>query len=131
MKTTNQKALSYWLCIFVSSCVLYGAGWLHGRYMVGKSPFAFSFVKVDGTVHHQDDGHDHASHDESHAESNSLELSDAARKNLGLTNEYLDPIELSSFHKTITVPANGATWRLEASRWSVPGAAMQARPLIS
>lgn len=48
---------------------------------------------------HED--HDHASH----SDSSSLELSESAKKNLGLTDEYLKPIELQSFQKSISVPA--------------------------
>lgn len=52
--------------------------------------------------------HDHtvAHHDEhAHAAADSLELSPAARLNLGLTAEYLQPVELSTYHRRITVPA--------------------------
>ncbi|XZE35783.1 efflux RND transporter periplasmic adaptor subunit [Pirellulaceae bacterium SH501] len=56
----------------------------------------------DGEVKHDDHaGHDHAAHDET----TSLELSTQARKNLGLTEEYLKPIELRDYQRTITVPA--------------------------
>ncbi|MDA0834607.1 MAG: efflux RND transporter periplasmic adaptor subunit [Planctomycetota bacterium] len=34
-----------------------------------------------------------------------LELSEQARKNLGLTSEYLRPIQLRTFRRTLTVPA--------------------------
>lgn len=51
-----------------------------------------------------DDAHahdDHAVHDDS----NSLELSAAAKKNLGLTAEFLQPIELATYRRTISIPA--------------------------
>ena len=46
-------------------------------------------------------GHDHAGH----SESTSLELNAQALKNLGLSSEYLQPIALSDFKRTITIPA--------------------------
>lgn len=100
MNKTNPKKLAFWLCIFVSSLVVYGAGWFHGRYQEGESLFAFSRTKADASNQQQEDSHDHG-----HEETNSIELTDAARKNLGLTDEFLGPIELSTFQKTITVPA--------------------------
>ena len=45
--------------------------------------------------------HGHAGHDES----DSLELSAQARKNIGLTSEKLIPVKLQSFTRTITIPA--------------------------
>ncbi|MBN8604924.1 MAG: efflux RND transporter periplasmic adaptor subunit [Planctomycetes bacterium] len=52
-------------------------------------------------VHDDHAGHDHAGHDEG----TSLELNAQALKNLGLTNEYLQPIALRDYNRTITVPA--------------------------
>lgn len=46
-------------------------------------------------------GHDHAGHDEA----TSLELSEQALRNLGLTSEYIRPVELSTYRRSITVPA--------------------------
>lgn len=53
---------------------------------------------------HGHTGHDHAGHDHSHAgheESNSIALSEQARKNIGL---QVANVELKSFTRTITVP---------------------------
>lgn len=50
---------------------------------------------------HEDDGHDHAGHNEM----SSLELSAQSLKNLGLTSEYLQPIKLSDFYRTVTIPS--------------------------
>ena len=52
-------------------------------------------------------GHDHG-HDEHAppgAEVSSLELSAQAKLNLGLTAEYLRPVELSNYRKTIPIPS--------------------------
>ncbi|MDX1925292.1 MAG: efflux RND transporter periplasmic adaptor subunit, partial [Pirellulaceae bacterium] len=46
-------------------------------------------------------GHDHAGHDEG----TSLELNAQALKNLGLTPEYLTPIALSDYKRTINIPS--------------------------
>jgi multidrug efflux pump subunit AcrA (membrane-fusion protein) len=46
----------------------------------------------------------HAGHDHAHEESNSLELSAQAQGNLGLTPEFLRPIQLETFRRTLTVP---------------------------
>lgn len=54
-------------------------------------------------VHDQTDEHDHAH--VGHSEADSLELSSAAMRNLGLTEPYLKPLEVSSFRRTITIPA--------------------------
>lgn len=52
------------------------------------------------------DAHDHGSEEEhAHESPNSLLVSETARKNLGLTEEYLRPIELRSFTRTLSVPS--------------------------
>ncbi len=50
---------------------------------------------------HEEDGHDHAGH----SESTSLELTPQSLKNLGLSADYLRPIQLSNFYRTVTIPA--------------------------
>ncbi|MEZ6124890.1 MAG: efflux RND transporter periplasmic adaptor subunit [Planctomycetaceae bacterium] len=51
-------------------------------------------------------GHDHAGHDHAgHDDGTALELSDQARRNLGLHDGGLGEIQLTSFSRTITVPA--------------------------
>lgn len=49
----------------------------------------------------------HAAHEEhaGHSDATSLELSRQARENLGLTAEFLKPVGLSTFRKTVSVPA--------------------------
>ncbi|MBL8816927.1 MAG: efflux RND transporter periplasmic adaptor subunit [Planctomyces sp.] len=69
-----------------------------------------AMVSVDGhdddagEGNHADDEHEGHAH-KAHDEGSSLELSAAARRNLGLTPEYLQPVRLSTYRKTITVPA--------------------------
>ena len=52
----------------------------------------------EGAAH--EDAHAHAGHDES----TSLELSKQAQGNIGLAAEFLQPIKLQTFRKSITVP---------------------------
>lgn len=52
--------------------------------------------------HADEHGHDHG-HD--HDDSTSLELSQQAKRNLGLSAEYLQPIKLETYWRSITVPA--------------------------
>jgi multidrug efflux pump subunit AcrA (membrane-fusion protein) len=48
-------------------------------------------------------GHDDAGH-AAHGNPNSIELSPQARKNIGLTDDMIQPIKLQSFTRSITVP---------------------------
>lgn len=50
---------------------------------------------------HHDAEHAHAAHSDGH----SLELTAQSLKNLGLTAEYLQPIALSNYYRTVTIPA--------------------------
>lgn len=65
---------------------------------------------LDHDDHHEapgesgEHGHAHGDH-ESHDEGTSLELSQQAMGNIGLTREFLTPIELETFRRSITVPA--------------------------
>jgi len=47
------------------------------------------------------EGHDHAGHDEA----SSLELSPQAQRNIGLTDDKLQPIKLGVFTRTLNIPA--------------------------
>ena len=49
-------------------------------------------------------GHDHGAH-EGHSEDTSLELSDQALRNIGLSDKTIQPIRLETFRRSITVPA--------------------------
>ena len=52
-----------------------------------------------------EDPHAHAGHDHAHDEGTSLELSAQAQGNIGLTAEYLQPVKLETFRRSIKVPA--------------------------
>lgn len=49
-------------------------------------------------------GHDHGGH-AGHDEATSLELSEQALRNLGLTPEFIQPVKLSTYRRSIRVPA--------------------------
>ena len=53
------------------------------------------------TSSHADDSH----HDHPHEDSSSLELSLQAMRNVGLTQDQIQPIKLGDYRKSITVPA--------------------------
>lgn len=61
----------------------------------------------DGKAGHGEEGHSHDGHEgHSHgnADPNVLELSPQAQGNIGLTEEYLKPVELETFRIQLTVP---------------------------
>jgi membrane fusion protein, heavy metal efflux system len=100
------------LLVFGSIVVLaiYAGGLVHGRFLGHGWPVSL-FMNGSGGGEALDDhaghdhGHDHAGHDHSATESKSIELSESARKNIGLSDEYLQPIELKDYEQTIAVPA--------------------------
>lgn len=58
-------------------------------------------------------GHDHGAEEDDHegheghgggGEVNSLELSEQARRNIGLSSEYLQPLKLQTYYRTLSVP---------------------------
>jgi membrane fusion protein, heavy metal efflux system len=55
----------------------------------------------DHSAHDHEDGHDHST---ASGPADSIELSPQAKLNLGLTAEFLRPLELSTFKRTINVP---------------------------
>ena len=105
-------------------------GFLNGRFTTGSWPFA-GLASSTEEQHSEclagDDhaGHDHSDlskspfaranaqpaeareseHDHAHSDAASLLVSEAAKKNLGLTEKFLQPIELRSFTRTLSVPS--------------------------
>ncbi|QGJ72210.1 Secretion protein HlyD [Planctomycetales bacterium 10988] len=101
-----------WLGI-IAVLALLGAGWMTQAYWL---PTASGFVQQTIGLfrpHHQSEeeedphaGHDHEGHDHAgHDEGNSLELSQQALRNIGLSEQYIQPIVLDTYDKTITIPA--------------------------
>jgi membrane fusion protein, heavy metal efflux system len=75
--------------------------------LVSNDESAASSSHEHGESEHADhEGHDHSAHDHAapSGPANSIELSPQAKLNLGLTPEFLRPLELSTFKRTINVP---------------------------
>lgn len=106
-----------WSAIVAIVLLAYVGGQVHSHYFQSW-PLVLLFpsngeadshdhAEDDHDKHDHDHAHDHASED-SHAHADAkdaLELSEASLKNLGLTEDFLKPIELQPFQRTISVPA--------------------------
>ncbi len=99
-----------WPYLIITGASIYAGGWFHSQY-VGRV-WPFSAVPLHGGNADANKSHDepakdeHAGHDHAgHSDTNSLELSESAKKNLGLTEEFLQSIELRNYQQIITVPA--------------------------
>lgn len=94
--------------VVVAAAATFGRWWpvvsvlVHSAISSQRAPAALDEHGHAAGEHAKDEhaGHDHAGHDVS----NSLELSEQAQGNLGLTAESLRPIALETFHRTLTVP---------------------------
>lgn len=102
----------------IAAAATYGTWWPH----VAKTIDSIVHAQKHSTTDDHGD-HDHASHDLDHAghdhagsehaghdhaghtETQSLELTAQALKNLGLTADFLKPVQLSNYQRTISVPA--------------------------
>lgn len=74
---------------------------LHQRRASNASPDEHAGPDHGAAATDEHAGHDHAGHDEG----TSLELNAQALKNLGLSSDFLKPITLSDYKRTITIPA--------------------------
>ncbi|MCY2982394.1 MAG: efflux RND transporter periplasmic adaptor subunit [Planctomycetota bacterium] len=113
----KNKSPLFWLSAVVICFGLYVAGWVHGTYFEFVWPFGDRHADQTtiGRDSHDDHagpnhdahGHDAHAHDDHKepATGDFLDLSEAAKKNLGLTEAYLPPIALQSYQHTISVPA--------------------------
>ena len=125
----SNRASRWWFALVLSSFVVYAGGFLHGRFTAGSWPFgslsnATSTDEHAGHDHsdlskspfnrnpssdshgdhdHEEHGHDEHAHDA--AATLSLEVTETARKNLGLTDEFLQPLELRDYTRTLSVPS--------------------------
>lgn len=105
-----------WVRPVLIVAVVIGGGLTHSAWFPparrGVRAVIAVFRPADPDSHHGSDaehgdphaGHDHAAH-AGHHEDTSLELSDTARRNIGLTDDAIRPVRLQTFRKTITVPA--------------------------
>ena len=99
-----------WPYLIITGASLYAGGWFHSQYVGRVWPFAaVSSGGGDADTNKSNDEPakmEHAAHDHAgHSDTNSLGLSESAKKNLGLTEEYLQAIELKNYQQIITVPA--------------------------
>ena len=89
--------------------VVIGAGFVSSpHWFPHVDKFVTSIVSgsAEDNDHEHDDHDDHEHDDHAHGdESESLELSEQARSNLGLTKEFVQPIELGNYKQSITIPA--------------------------
>lgn len=110
---TNNISKWFWrLCvtgIVIVGIATSGFWWPRLSIWIDQT-IAGSRTKSTEEAGHGEEGHDHGDHDHgdhahAHDDSSSLELSAQARKNLGLTDEFLKPIQLTDYRRTITIPA--------------------------
>ncbi|QDT57040.1 Biotin-requiring enzyme [Caulifigura coniformis] len=102
-----------WVWIFVATASLvlgvatYDRWWPSAQRFI-SSTIANRKTKSSAEEHeghdHGDDSHAHEGHEHAHDETNSLELTPQARGNIGLTAEFVRPLALQTFQRTITVP---------------------------
>lgn len=106
----NNHRVRNWALLTLVGLGLYAGGWLSSHYIEKSWPFSAAQVNGEGNAattasdassHDPHAGHDHAAH----ASATSLELSELAMKNLGLSEEYLQPVELRNYQQVVTVPA--------------------------
>lgn len=110
MQSSYSRSVQWLLALPTIALVVYAGGFLHGRFSSGWGPFDKLFAdKAEddhAELHHSSDAHAHSAEAEhAHGSANALDVSEAARKNLGLTEAYLQPIELRSFTRTLSVPS--------------------------
>ncbi|MEW4491048.1 efflux RND transporter periplasmic adaptor subunit [Thalassoglobus sp. JC818] len=115
MNTQNRTYFPKWawwtgLTIVVLICGVTWSQWFPGlNSWVERTVSAFRAGETEtGAGSHEEhdshDDHDHGSH-EGHQDESSLELSEQAMRNIGLTEETLLPVQLETFWRSITVPA--------------------------
>jgi cobalt-zinc-cadmium efflux system membrane fusion protein len=118
MQSSKSRTPLKWLVVACTALSVYAGGFLHGRFAEVRWPFGHGAAASAEQDSHDHAAHDHTAHDhgehssehaseteEEHADANSLTVSEVARKNLGLTDEFLLPIELRSFTRTLSVPS--------------------------
>ncbi|MFG0334396.1 MAG: efflux RND transporter periplasmic adaptor subunit [Maioricimonas sp. JB049] len=115
MRVFNRTAIWKWSRIVLSVAVIavvaltFPRWWPQLNHWVEGAVAARRTTPVGGHGHGDhgaDDDHDHA-HDEhaGHSAEESLDLSAQARRNIGLTSEFVRPVTLQTFRRTMTVPA--------------------------
>ncbi len=127
MSDTKRRIAGWWAGSIIGLIAVYAIGFLHGRYVTHEWPFAWVKSEAKQSDHNHDEGHSHTSlsdspfakhfastqneseHDHesghTHADGTSLAVSETALKNLGLTEEFLRPLELQTYTRSYPVPS--------------------------
>ncbi|XZE44375.1 efflux RND transporter periplasmic adaptor subunit [Pirellulaceae bacterium SH467] len=90
----------------VGILLLVVGAWTFPRWWPGLNAWIDNTVAArKESVPKKSDADGHQEENSASGESNSIELTPQSLKNLGLTDEYLQPVKLSNFYRTITIPA--------------------------
>jgi multidrug efflux pump subunit AcrA (membrane-fusion protein) len=100
----NQTPWFQWLLIGGGLAIVVAAVAFQSRWLPSAQQFLARWQSGSTPVEPAAEaGHDEASH-AAHGSPNSIELSPQARKNIGLTDDMIQPIKLQPFTRTITIP---------------------------
>lgn len=114
---TSLKPLALWVSVSLGALLLIVAFATRGRWLPRARSWTQSLTSAqrpsatadtgaspEAERHGDREGHRHAGHSHAHDDADSLELSKQAQGNLGLTRDALQPIQLETFQRTLTVP---------------------------
>ena len=115
MKLRIPKIPAKWVWVTIATVVVLAGVFTWNRWFPATSnwvnqtitAFRSGSQSIEGDAAQNEDphaGHDHGAH-AGHDEATSLELSQQALRNVGLTADQIRPIKLETFRKSITVPA--------------------------
>lgn len=107
MFSKTKKLILQWgfpalVCIVITLAVVFRGIWWEPLSQWVTSTVQSNRPAPGGSQEAVDDEH---ADDHPHDAATSLELSDQARLNIGLTSEYLTPLQLQTYQKTVSIPA--------------------------
>ena len=117
MKFRILKFLANWfwtaaiVAVVVIGAVTFQRWWPTANALVNGTVAHFRTGAEEVSTAHDDSdphaGHGHATHSDhsGHEETTSLELSEQALRNVGLTGDQIGPVKLGTYQKSMTVPA--------------------------
>lgn len=101
---TNQASSYRWLFVGGVLAMIVAAVFFQSRWLPGAQQFLARLQSGSVQVESGGEkGHDEASH-AAHGNPDFIELSPQARRNIGLTDDMIQPIKLQSFTRSITIP---------------------------